>query len=230
MTKFLLRPPKGGTSLEPVRLKECDPHFIDEVIEAGGRKARLCFECGTCSAGCPVAYAMDYTPRQLLRMVELGMRQEVLRSKTIWTCAACHTCTARCPRGVELSHVMGALKSIAIKEGIIAKNPKGPAFYKSFEEIIEENGRIFEPLLMVKFALRTEFWSSPAKFTWGEVFDPGLAMDAAVGAIQRLLKDMPMAMELSKKGKIDPMPHKIMGIAGWQKLIENVHRIEAEER
>ncbi len=218
--------------MEPVRLKECDPHFIDEVIEAGGRKARLCFECGTCSAGCPVAYAMDYTPRQILRMVELGMKREVLQSKTMWTCAACHTCTTRCPRGVELSHVMGALKSIAIKEGVMAKNPKGPAFYKSFEEIIEENGRIFEPLLMLKFALRTEFWTKPVKLTWGqgELFDPGLAMDAALGVMQRLMKDMPMALELSKKGKIDPVPHKIRGITAWQRIIENVHKIEGEAR
>ncbi len=214
--------------MELVRLKECDRNFLSEVIEAGGKNAQICFECGTCSGGCPVAYAMDYTPRQILRMAELGMRREVLQSSAIWICAACHTCTTRCPRGVELSHVMGAIKSIAVKEGFVPKNPRGPAFYKSFAEIIEQNGKVFEALLMVKFALRTEFWGAPTKFTFGDVFDPALAMDSVIGALQSLMKDMPMAMELSKKGKIETMPPKIKALDQWKKIYENVRRLEAE--
>jgi len=215
--------------LDQVRLKDCDPNFINEVIAAGGKNAQLCFECGTCSGGCPVAYAMDYTPRQLLRMVELGMKKEVLESNTMWVCAACHTCTTRCPRGVEISHVMGAVKVIAIKEGVAPANPKGPAFYKSFAEIIKENGRVFEAMLMLKFSLRTEFWSGPSKFVWGEVFDPGVAMDSVMNAMKSMLKDVPLAMELYKKGKIEPMPPKIKALDQWQKIYENVEKINREE-
>ncbi|MEE8167403.1 MAG: 4Fe-4S dicluster domain-containing protein [Candidatus Hydrothermarchaeales archaeon] len=209
-------------------LKDCDPNFIQEVIKAGGKNAQVCFECGTCSGGCPVAYAMDYTPRQTLRMVELGMRKEVLQSGTIWTCAACQTCTTRCPRGVELSHIMSAIKSIAIKEGVPPKNPMGPAFYMSFTEIAKGNGRLFEAMLMLKFVLRSEFWPTPTKFTWRKIFNPALAIGAVIGTIKRLMKDMPLGLKLIKKGKMEIMPHKIKGIAQLQRISENVRKIEME--
>ncbi len=69
--------------LETIRLKDCDPNFTKDVIEAGGKKANLCFQCGTCTAGCPTVYSMDYTPRQIMRMVNLGMKEQVLKSDTI---------------------------------------------------------------------------------------------------------------------------------------------------
>ncbi len=59
---------------QTIKLKDCDPNFVNEVISAGGKNAHICFQCGTCTAGCPTVYAMDYTPRQILRMVNLGMR------------------------------------------------------------------------------------------------------------------------------------------------------------
>jgi heterodisulfide reductase subunit D len=79
---------------------------------------RTCIGCGTCSASCPTGYAMDYTPRQLWRLMGLGLQDEVVNSRTFWLCVTCNACTVRCPRGIPLMETMLALKSYAVQEGI----------------------------------------------------------------------------------------------------------------
>jgi heterodisulfide reductase subunit D len=77
-----------------------------------------CMQCGTCSASCPTAYAMDYTPRQLWKLVQLGLKEEVAKSRTFWLCTTCKACTVRCPRGIDLTQTMIMLKEYAVREGL----------------------------------------------------------------------------------------------------------------
>lgn len=74
-----------------------------------------CNQCGKCSAGCPVAFGMDMLPSQVVRFGQMGM-EEVLDSQTIWTCAACLTCVARCPKGIDLPRVMEAMRILAAQK------------------------------------------------------------------------------------------------------------------
>ena len=96
-----------------------DPDFKYEVAEQpGGEHIKQCFACGTCTACCPVAEIdPDYNPRRIIRQILLGMRKEVLSSKTIWYCITCRACTATCPQNVKFSDVMGVLRDMAIQEG-----------------------------------------------------------------------------------------------------------------
>lgn len=192
--------------VQTIRLKDCDPNFTKEIMDAGGKKVNLCFQCGTCTAGCPTVYAMDYTPRQIMRMVNLGMKEEVLKSSTIWLCSSCFTCQTRCPRGVEITSVMGALKNIAIKDGAKVANKKGPGFHRSFVEVTRDTGRLFEPLLMLKFAGKTE--------------------NSIGGALKSLIKDAPLGMELVKKGKMSFLPTKIKRTDQLKTIYENVRKME----
>lgn len=194
---------------EVIKLKDCDANFINEVIAAGGKNAQLCFSCGTCSGGCPTVYAMDYTPRQIMRMVELGIKDRLFKANTIWVCAGCHTCTTRCPRGVEISKVMAALKSIAMKHDYEANEPSGPAWYNSFSEVAVHYGRIFEPELMLKFNLKKS--KNPIEI------------------IRCLLKDAPMGIEMLKKGKLLLTPDKIKGKEHMRIIYKNVKAMRAEE-
>ena len=73
-----------------------------------------CNQCGKCSAGCPLAFGMDLLPSQVIRLAQLGI-EDVLDSQTIWTCAACMTCIARCPKGIDLPRIMEALRVIAMQ-------------------------------------------------------------------------------------------------------------------
>ncbi len=94
-----------------------DPSFMDRLMPAGAL-IRRCIQCGTCSASCPTAYAMDYTPRQLWRLVNLGFVEEVLNSRTFWLCTVCKSCQVRCPRGIDITDAMVALKEWATREHI----------------------------------------------------------------------------------------------------------------
>jgi len=84
--------------------------------ELSGQDLMTCYQCGKCSAGCPAAAFMDLLPNQIIRLAQLGMLRAALESETIWYCAACQTCYARCPKGVDLPRVMEALREIALAE------------------------------------------------------------------------------------------------------------------
>jgi heterodisulfide reductase subunit C len=90
--------------------------LVRRIEEISGQDLLACYQCGACSAGCPVAFAMDVQPSQVIRLVQLGQVEEALESETIWFCAACQTCYARCPKGVDLSRIMEALREIALQE------------------------------------------------------------------------------------------------------------------
>ncbi len=98
---------------------------------------RGCIQCGTCSATCPTAYAMDYSPRQVWRMVALGMREQVLNSRTFWLCTTCKACQVRCPRGINLMESM-----IALKEYSTDKDVNVPEGMITFGDTIVENYNI----------------------------------------------------------------------------------------
>jgi heterodisulfide reductase subunit C len=91
--------------------------LVRRIEEISGQDLLACYQCGECSAGCPVAFAMDMLPSQVIRLLQLGQVEEALASETIWFCAACQTCYARCPKGVDLSRIMEALREIALQRG-----------------------------------------------------------------------------------------------------------------
>ena len=89
---------------------------LQEINEVSGEKVGDCYQCGKCSAACPVCQAMDILPHQVLRYLQLGLLEEVLASKTIWICASCFTCAARCPRDVDLANVMEGLRLYLLRQ------------------------------------------------------------------------------------------------------------------
>ena len=99
--------------------KKLDPNFKFEIAaRPGGENIKKCFACGTCTAGCPVFHVEHaYNPRRIIRMILLGMREEVLKSPVIWLCSQCYTCSANCPQDVDFSDIMFALRDLAVKEG-----------------------------------------------------------------------------------------------------------------
>ncbi|MDQ0287856.1 heterodisulfide reductase subunit C [Desulfofundulus luciae] len=90
--------------------------LIERIKEISGQNANLCMQCGTCSASCTGREVMDFPPRQVMRMIQLG-NTNALNLKSIWVCSTCLICTARCPRGIDIARLMEALRVINLRQG-----------------------------------------------------------------------------------------------------------------
>ncbi|UCD95792.1 MAG: 4Fe-4S dicluster domain-containing protein [Candidatus Bathyarchaeota archaeon] len=120
----------------PIKAGEFNVDFRKELAASpGGEKLRHCFQCGTCTSDCPIARFSDsYRPREIIRMAQLGLKQRVLSSKTLWLCAACYTCTDRCPQDVEVASVIRVLRNLAVKGKLI------PSPFRELGKNIVETG------------------------------------------------------------------------------------------
>ena len=121
-------------SQDPINLIDGNSINLDLAREKGFdiEKLGTCLQCGTCSSSCPTYFAMDTPPRQLWRMVSLGMKDEIKRLSTYWLCTACNSCTIRCPRGIDVSESMRQ-----VREWINNDNPEAtPEALKRLSEMI----------------------------------------------------------------------------------------------
>ena len=158
--------------------------FVDEIYALpGGEGVRLCIQCGTCSASCPNANRMDYTPRELIAMARAGMRDEVLSSNSMWLCLSCYLCSVRCPRGIKTTEFMHALECMSIRSGLSTGRVRTPKLYKTFTDIAYKAGMVPEFSLMILFYLRTN--------------------------LLRSIKMIPMALNLLRHGRLDLKPHRL---------------------
>jgi heterodisulfide reductase subunit C len=135
------------TAEKPIKASEIDSKFKYEISKMhGGEKVMRCFQCGTCTSDCPVArFSETYRPRQIIRMAQLGLRDRVLNSDTLWLCAACFTCTDRCPQDVEVASVIRVLRNLAAEKGIV------PQVFKEEASSILESGYAYRiPELRLK--------------------------------------------------------------------------------
>lgn len=136
---------KEAQSKEPetkatLKISDINMRFKNEVKKIpGGERLMMCFQCGACTADCPIArFSESYRPRQILRMAQLGLKDKVLSSEQLWLCAACYTCVDHCPQDVEISSVIRALRNMAIREGYV------PNIFKESAGAILETGLAYK--------------------------------------------------------------------------------------
>ncbi|MBD3349322.1 MAG: 4Fe-4S dicluster domain-containing protein [Candidatus Eisenbacteria bacterium] len=89
--------------------------LVERIVTLSGQSLFACYQCGRCSAGCPVVDEMDMIPSEVIRRLQLGQVEEVLGTKTIWICASCLQCASRCPKGVEFSSICDALRQTVLR-------------------------------------------------------------------------------------------------------------------
>lgn len=142
--------------------------FGKEVMEAPRcEQLKACIQCGTCSGVCPLSIYMDYTPRQIMALTRADFKNEVLRSHTIWLCASCYACTVECPREIRITDIMYELKQRAIQEKIYPKRFPIPVLAREFGDMVRENGRITEMLLVMKLFLKTNWLAALGNWQMG---------------------------------------------------------------
>ena len=167
--------------------------ILDQVTKESGVRAAKCYQCGKCTAGCPVAFAMDKTPREIMRLVQLGLMDEALKSHTIWLCASCDTCSTRCPREVDIARVMETLRIIAKKKGYISEK-RLDQFHELFLKSVERNGRVYEM---------------------------GLVIGRNLFGMQTF-KDVELGPAMLLKGKLALLPHTIKDNGEVKRIFANV--------
>lgn len=155
--------------------------------EATGESVFKCYQCGKCTAGCPLAAEMDYAPNQIVRLLQLGLpelEEEALRALSIWLCLTCETCAARCPQEVDLPRIMEYLRQQSLARGVVHPKAKDIlAFHEAFLATIKRGGRLHEVGLISSYKLKT-----------GHLF-----------------QDVLLAPKLFFRGKLNPLPHAIAG-------------------
>ncbi len=129
--------------------------FVQEVEAASRAGVMLCLQCQKCTSGCPVAARIDIRPHEVVRLVQLGERDEVLSSRMIWECTSCETCATRCPQAVAIPALIDALRRLSRAAGKVTAATAVPAFDDVFLGSVREMGRVYELGLMAAFKLRT---------------------------------------------------------------------------
>lgn len=90
--------------------------FVEKIQRLSGQNLQACYQCGKCTAGCTAMVDMDIPPNQVIRFAQLGLFEDLLKAKSIWICASCLTCNARCPKGVGIAEVMEALRQVLLRK------------------------------------------------------------------------------------------------------------------
>jgi heterodisulfide reductase subunit B len=164
-----------------------DTTLAQEIRARSGENVFLCYQCKKCTAGCPVAAYFDLKPHQVMRACQFGQTDLVLNSRTISICAACETCSTRCPQGIDIARIMDVLEIMAREQGIKAKAATVPMFYKSANRGIDWFGRMWELGLMAELYTR-EFFARELDF--GQLFK----------------YDLPLAVKMLRNGKLKILP------------------------
>jgi len=138
---------------------ERDHEFAQWIShEVGGEKLRHCLQCGLCSGSCPLSLYMDYTPRRLMYLAREGFKAEVLSSLSIWLCTSCYACIVECPKNINITELMYALKERAIQEKFYPRRFPVPVMAQQFSRMVRSSGRVTESWLIMRVFLRTAIW------------------------------------------------------------------------
>ena len=188
-----MREPSMG--IEPSEGKK-GRSFIEEVQDRSGENIRLCYQCLKCTAGCPTAPYMDFNPNAIVRMIQWGLKQEVLESKAIWLCVSCEACGTRCPNDIDIGLLMDTLREMSLEEGSQAREKGIVTLHNALMESIRRGGRVHEATMMVEYKLRSgDYWT-----------------------------DLVSGLKLIMKGKFPLLPRRIKGMDSIREIYRKAQK------
>jgi heterodisulfide reductase subunit C len=130
-------------------------YFLNRIQGEINANVSGCYQCERCTNACPVSQFMDIKPHQVMRYIQLGWREELLKSSTIWVCLSCEMCTTYCPNEVRVAETINHLRNIAFHSSVTPKENQLAVFHQTFLEILRKSGRVNEFKLMNAFYLKS---------------------------------------------------------------------------
>lgn len=143
--------------------------FLIQVERLSGQKVADCYQCGKCSAGCPVTADAGSGPSHVMRQVQLQQRGAALSNDMVWSCAGCNTCSSRCPEDIDTARVLDTVRAIALHEEtpLDSRSAKLRTFYRSFLDSVRDFGRLSEVGLMGGYNINSgRIWTNVDKAPW----------------------------------------------------------------
>jgi heterodisulfide reductase subunit C len=171
-----------------------DMGFVREVEKRSGTDLSACFHCRCCAGGCPFIEAMDYAPHGIIRLAQLGMRDAVLKSATIWTCVGCHTCSIACPMAIDMAAVMDAMRQIALETDAAIAEPDVLDIHREVLRSIERYGRTHKLEIMMRYKAKTRTWFA----------------------------DMDVGLRMLAKRKLDLMPSRVRSAQDLKRMFRDI--------
>jgi len=124
---------------------------VADIERRSGERVSACYQCGRCTSTCTGAFAFDYPPHRIMRLLQLGQVDEVLNSRTAQLCFDCMTCSTRCPMGIDVANVIEHAKMIADERGIEGGEKDIRRFRMAFLQNVRRHGRLHEARLLTWF-------------------------------------------------------------------------------
>ena len=199
---FVTQPFRVDLRMEDIKLEaetiigKTDSSFLEQAKQKSGEDLSLCYQCLKCTAGCPTAPYMDIRPNNIIRMIQMGMKEAVLGSSAIWFCVSCETCGTRCPNEIDIGVLMDALREMAIEGGVPAKEKNIHLLHEAFVQSIKRGGRVHEATMLIDYKLRSKDF----------------------------MTDLIPGMMLFMKGKIPLFPSLIKGRGEIKRIFEKCQR------
>ena len=179
-------------------------HLLNRIEGETAANISACYQCERCTNACPVSYYMDVKPHQVIRHVQLGWRERLLGSSTIWVCLSCEMCSTYCPNEVAVATVINHLRNMAFHSSIAPKERLLALFHQTFLEQLHRHGRVNELWLMNAFNRK-----------------PGVLREKIQSGM--LKEEISLGWALWRKGKLHLIPRR-------SKAVEEIKAVYRRQR
>ena len=188
-------------ALDLSEISRADALACEAIAAEAGVNLKDCYQCGKCTAGCPLAEGMDLMPREVIRFLQLGAIDVVLSAKTPWICAQCAVCSSRCPQNVDICSIMRAVR-LASKHAGKQPVPEADIFDDAFIANVRAHGVSNEQYLAAAYNLKSG----------------------------HLMQDMGNATRMLKRGMVGVAMHNTEGRAQVAALIDRALAADEQRR
>jgi heterodisulfide reductase subunit C len=187
-----------------LRIGERGDHFLRRIEADTGANLSACYQCERCTNACPVSGYMDIQPHEVIRHIQLGLRESLMASTTIWVCLSCEMCTTYCPNEVAVAETINHLRKMAAGSDTPPAEPLLAEFHRTFLRELQRFGRV------------NEFWLMTALNANPRIFEKKWRSGD-------LAREFKLGITLLRKGKLNLIPSRCSALKEIRAVYRRQH-------